>query len=290
MDGDGIGYRTLPGTEHPLAAYFARGTGHNEWAVYSERPDDWEQNMERLSRKLETARTLVPAPIVDEAEGATVAFIVARLDRSRRPGGPRPVGARRASASSYLRVRALPFTPEVRAFAERLRARLRGRTEQRCAAVPAAPTWTIPDLATRFRPLNHNDGLPLTARWIVEASAAQVTSARFQNEMATADMNIHRQRAIAYLQGVIMARNNQLIGLERTDYKGNPSTLCQGCGHDSISAGIIMAAFEMSLPPHQRDQDERHRLLVQEPGLLYEPLARLQLGPWAHALGDHRRD
>lgn len=45
--------------------------------------------------------------------------------------------------------------------------------------------------------------------------------------------------------------NVNLIGLERTDYKGNPSTLCQGCGHDSISSGIIMAAFEMSLPPHR---------------------------------------
>lgn len=49
-----------------------------------------------------------------------------------------------------------------------------------------------------------------------------------------------------------MARMTEnLIGLERTEYKGRPSTLCQGCGHDSISAGIIMAAFEMSLPPHQ---------------------------------------
>ena len=41
IDGDGIPYRTLPGNEHPLAAYFARGTGHNDNAVYSERPDDW---------------------------------------------------------------------------------------------------------------------------------------------------------------------------------------------------------------------------------------------------------
>ncbi|MDQ4077448.1 MAG: 2-oxoacid:acceptor oxidoreductase family protein, partial [Chloroflexota bacterium] len=62
VDGDGIGYRTLPGTEHPRAAYFARGTGHNEWAIYSERPDDWEENMARLARKHETARDLVPKP------------------------------------------------------------------------------------------------------------------------------------------------------------------------------------------------------------------------------------
>jgi 2-oxoglutarate/2-oxoacid ferredoxin oxidoreductase subunit alpha len=56
VDGDGVGYRTLPGTPHPAAAYFARGSGHNERAQYSERPDDFEKNMERLNRKFETAR------------------------------------------------------------------------------------------------------------------------------------------------------------------------------------------------------------------------------------------
>ncbi len=64
VDGDGIGYRTLPGTEHPAAAYFARGSGHNEKAQYSERPDDFERNMERINRKFETARSFVPRPEV----------------------------------------------------------------------------------------------------------------------------------------------------------------------------------------------------------------------------------
>src|ERR1700675_3028033 len=65
VDGDGIGYRTLPGTDHPAAAYFARGSGHNEKAQYSERPDDFERKMERLNRKFETARSFVPRPEVD---------------------------------------------------------------------------------------------------------------------------------------------------------------------------------------------------------------------------------
>src|SRR5580693_8987369 len=64
VDGDGIGYRTLPGTEHPAAAYFVRGSGHNEKAQYSERPDDFERNMERINRKFETARAFVPRPEV----------------------------------------------------------------------------------------------------------------------------------------------------------------------------------------------------------------------------------
>ncbi len=56
VDGDGIPYRTLPGTDHPAAAYFTRGSGHNDKAQYSERPDDYENNMNRLARKFETAR------------------------------------------------------------------------------------------------------------------------------------------------------------------------------------------------------------------------------------------
>ncbi|MCB0114197.1 MAG: 2-oxoacid:acceptor oxidoreductase subunit alpha, partial [Caldilineaceae bacterium] len=75
VDGDGVPYRTLPGTKHNLAAYFTRGTGHNEYAVYSERPDDWEENLERLHRKFETARELVPAPEIDEHPNARVGLL-----------------------------------------------------------------------------------------------------------------------------------------------------------------------------------------------------------------------
>ena len=60
VDGDGVCYRTIPGTEHPLAAYFTRGTGHNEKSGYSERPEDWKKNLDRLALKLETARKAVP--------------------------------------------------------------------------------------------------------------------------------------------------------------------------------------------------------------------------------------
>ncbi|HEY1965718.1 MAG TPA: 2-oxoacid:acceptor oxidoreductase subunit alpha, partial [Acidobacteriaceae bacterium] len=62
VDGDGVGYRTLPGTDHPQAAFFTRGSGHNERALYTERPDENQHVMERLARKFDTARTMVPAP------------------------------------------------------------------------------------------------------------------------------------------------------------------------------------------------------------------------------------
>ena len=75
IDGDGVGYRTLPGTDHPQAAFFTRGTGHNDRAVYSEKPEDWIENMDRIVRKFETARTLVPGPVIEDVEGAEIGII-----------------------------------------------------------------------------------------------------------------------------------------------------------------------------------------------------------------------
>jgi 2-oxoglutarate ferredoxin oxidoreductase subunit alpha len=111
-DGDGIPYRTLPGNEHAMAAYFTRGTGHNEYAFYSERSEDWENNLIRLRRKFNTARTLVPKPIIDEVEEATVAIITLgsndtavqeARDRLRKAG----------VETSYLRLCALPISQTV---------------------------------------------------------------------------------------------------------------------------------------------------------------------------------
>ncbi len=95
VDGDGVCYRTIPGTEHPLAAYFTRGTGHNEKSGYSERPEDWKKNLDRLVRKLETARG---GPAAAGHRGR--ARHQGRADRLRRHAlgdgrGPRPAPRRR---------------------------------------------------------------------------------------------------------------------------------------------------------------------------------------------------
>ena len=75
VDGDGVGYRTLPGTDHPQGAWFARGSGHNESAKYSERPDDYQNNLDRLRHKFENARTIVPKPEMVRNEGNEVGII-----------------------------------------------------------------------------------------------------------------------------------------------------------------------------------------------------------------------
>ena len=83
VDGDGIAYRTLPGTDHRFAAYFTRGTGHDEFAVYSERSDDWVENMTRLRLKMDTARDMLPQPLIDDESDADIGIITFGHQRRR---------------------------------------------------------------------------------------------------------------------------------------------------------------------------------------------------------------
>lgn len=164
VDGDGIPWRTLPGTEHSNAAYFTRGSGHNEYALYSERGDDWVKNMARLALKHETARHFVPAPIIDhspQAEAGIIAFgstdpaIVEGRDRLRKDG----------IETSYLRLRALPLTENVREFIEaheRIYVIEMNRDGQLCSIL----RMELPDLAGRIQSIAYADGLPLTARFV----------------------------------------------------------------------------------------------------------------------------
>ena len=167
LDGDGIAYRTLPGNENPLAAYFTRGTGHNDAAVYSERPDHWQANMARLAHKFDTARTLVPAPITDTTEGAEIGIIgygttMYAIDEAR---------DRLAAAgvpTSFMRLRALPINGDVRDFVAR-HERVYVVELNRDGQMHNILTTEMPDMATKLVSLAHLDGMPLTARWVVEA-------------------------------------------------------------------------------------------------------------------------
>jgi 2-oxoglutarate ferredoxin oxidoreductase subunit alpha len=170
IDGDGIPYRTLPGNEHPLAAYFARGTGHNDNAVYSERPDDWKNNMARLSRKFDTARTLVPGPIIDEVEGAEIGIIAYGTTRPAIDEARDRLAAD-GNKTSFMRLRALPINDEVEAFIER-HDRVYVVEMNRDGQMNTLLRSELPELATRLESLALLDGMPLTARWVVEAIAA----------------------------------------------------------------------------------------------------------------------
>ncbi len=171
VDGDGIGYRTLPGTDHPLAAYFARGTGHDERAVYSERPEDWEANMARLTRKFDTARQLVPGPVVDQVDGAQVS-IIAYGTTDACVVESRDLLRGRGLETSYLRLRALPLNETARDFLaahERVYV-VENNTDGQMARLLS---MEFPELAGRLISLAHADGMPLAPRWLTAAILEQ---------------------------------------------------------------------------------------------------------------------
>ncbi|MBK7894608.1 MAG: 2-oxoacid:acceptor oxidoreductase subunit alpha [Anaerolineaceae bacterium] len=167
VDGDGIGYRTLPGNEHPLGAWFARGTGHNEKAVYSEKSEDWVQNMARLQHKFDTARQLVPAPVVDHNDAANIG-IIAYGSTKFAIDEARDRLAADGLATSFLRLRALPVNETVAEFVAQ-HDRVYVIELNRDGQVHNILQTEMPELATKLISLAHLDGMPLTARWVVEA-------------------------------------------------------------------------------------------------------------------------
>jgi 2-oxoglutarate/2-oxoacid ferredoxin oxidoreductase subunit alpha len=169
VDGDGIGYRTLPGTEHPAAAYFTRGTGHNEKSGYSERPDDFEKNMERINKKFETARSFVPRPELisgkSKSKVGIIAFgtshwaIIESRDQLR---------AEYNIETDYLRLKAYPFSREVHEFIEQ-HDRVYVVEQNRDAQMLSMIKLDIKsELVTRLRSIAHIHGLPLDARSVTD--------------------------------------------------------------------------------------------------------------------------
>jgi len=114
VDNDGIPWRTVPGTEHEMAAYFTRGSGHDENARYSELPEVWSRIMDRLKKKYETARQYVPKPIVDTM-GSKVAILAYGTSHAAVLEAREKMAAR-GFKTDYIRVRAVPFTEEVFKF------------------------------------------------------------------------------------------------------------------------------------------------------------------------------
>jgi 2-oxoglutarate ferredoxin oxidoreductase subunit alpha len=171
VDGDGIAYRTLPGNTNPRAAYLARGTGHTEMGTYSERPSDWQKNLDRLTRKHDTARTLVPAPILDEAEGARIGIIAyGSTDPAIQEARDRL--SARGVLTSYLRVRALPLETNLRAFVEQYD-RVYVAELNQDGQMHQLIQLHVPEHAMKLRSVRICDGLPMSARFVTEAILEQ---------------------------------------------------------------------------------------------------------------------
>jgi len=168
LDGDGIGYRTLPGTDHPAAAYFARGSGHNESSQYSERPDDFEKNMERINRKFETARSFVPRPEVTSSGKSNIGIIAYGTSHWAILESRDQLWQEYKVNADYLRLRAYPFTREVHDFVEQ-HDRVYLVEQNRDAQMLSLLKLDVrPELVTHLRSIAHIHGLPLDARSVTD--------------------------------------------------------------------------------------------------------------------------
>jgi 2-oxoglutarate ferredoxin oxidoreductase subunit alpha len=171
VEGDGIGWRTLPGTMHPKAAYFTRGSGHNDSAGYTEKPDEYQAVMDRLARKFESARKLVPAPAAVKNGSSRVGFLAfgstdfalrESLDQIKKEHG---------KDVDYMRIRAYPFAHEIHEFVQS-HDRVYVVEQNRDAQLQSLLKLDLPaDQLVKLRSILHYNGLPIDARTITEEFA-----------------------------------------------------------------------------------------------------------------------
>ena len=164
VDGDAIGYRTLPGTDHPKAAYFTRGSGHNAKAGYTERPDEYVEVMERLARKFENARKFVPGPIVERSTGSKIGIIAYGTSHYAITESLDEIKKAHDLDVDYLRVRAYPFAEEVHEFVA-AHDRIYVVEQDRDAQLASLLKLDLPaEQLVKLRSILHFNGLPIDAQ------------------------------------------------------------------------------------------------------------------------------
>jgi 2-oxoglutarate ferredoxin oxidoreductase subunit alpha len=165
QDGDGIPYRTIPGTKHDLAAYFTRGSGHTEAAQYTESSSAYIKVLNRLLKKYETAKQYVPKPILVEKVGnhsGVIAFGSTHLPMQE----ALDMLAAKGKSLDYLRLRALPFTEEVTTYISN-HSKIYIVEQNRDGQMLNLLCMYYPEFATKFISIRNYDGMPITAENIV---------------------------------------------------------------------------------------------------------------------------
>lgn len=159
LDGDGVPHRTLPGTPHAKAAYFTRGSGHSTSATYTENPEAYQAVTNRLSKKWETARSLVPSPLIKNDNSQIGVIYYGALDNV-------------VEELKYLlkdtctlntcRVRALPFTDSVRTFLKDNQ-KVIVLDQNRDGQMLQLLAMEYPELAGKLTSFRYHNGLPVNA-------------------------------------------------------------------------------------------------------------------------------
>jgi 2-oxoglutarate ferredoxin oxidoreductase subunit alpha len=173
VDGDGVGYRTLPGTRHAQAAYFTRGSGHNEKAQYTEREDDYINNMDRLAHKFEAMRQRVPAPVVSVNPKARIGFVYCGTSDYAVRESCDQLKNEFDIEASYLRLKAYPFTAHLPDFIRR-HDRVYVVDQNRDAQLLGLMRLELDvDLLAKLRSVRYYGGLPLDARTVTDEIVKQ---------------------------------------------------------------------------------------------------------------------
>jgi 2-oxoglutarate/2-oxoacid ferredoxin oxidoreductase subunit alpha len=174
-DGDGIGYRSMPGV-HPKAAYFTRGSGHSQYGAYTEDPAEYQLVLDRLMKKWDTAKKLVPGAVIDSTAGSKVGIVsVGSCDGAIHEA--MHVLGEHGVRVDYMRVRAFPFGQDVERFlaAHEL---LFIVEQNRDAQLRSLLTLETPVEKSKLRSLLHYSGLPISSAFIVEGVLAELAPPR----------------------------------------------------------------------------------------------------------------
>ncbi len=212
-DGDGIPYRTVPGNKHPMAAYFLRGTGHDENARYSEEAAVWQRNMDRLKKKYETARKYVPAPVIRNMREASTGVIAYGSTEAAVEEARHQLSKDHGLATDFMRIRALPFTAEVRKFVEKHEVNYVVEMN-RDGQLHQLLSLEYPEFATRLVSVAFGDGMPASARWVREGILAQ------KKQQGPKKRQAPRQRSDKKAPG---ARESQVASTSRIKVPANRS-------------------------------------------------------------------
>ena len=169
VDGDGIPYRTVMGNSHEKAAYFARGTGHDEFGNYSEDPEVWRRNLERIKLKIDNSREVLPEPVVLENKGANIGLIgMGSTEPAIKEAQDKLL--EKGIAADFMRIRALPLSHTVMDF---IKSHERNYVIElnRDGQLYQILNIDYCDQSHRLISLSYIDGLPMTADYIIKSVA-----------------------------------------------------------------------------------------------------------------------
>ena len=171
-DGDGIPYRTLPGNKHPMSSYFTRGTGHDEYAKYTEDQVVFHRNMERLKQKFETAKQYVPKPVVFNSKNTNIAIMAYGSTEAAINEARAQLENDHGIRTDFMRVRAVPFAPEVDEFVKNYD-QIFVVEMNRDGQLHQLLSLAHPEFAMKFKSVAFGDGMPASAKWVREGILAK---------------------------------------------------------------------------------------------------------------------